>query len=118
VYGAGIDIGCFESPGYTGNDQYVLPVSQALSLSNYPNPFNPETTIQFDIAEESTVKLQIYNIRGQLVKILVNTRLNAGKHSIVWNGTNENKEKVSSGIYLYKVSSGEENRVNKMILMK
>jgi flagellar hook assembly protein FlgD len=57
-------------------------------------------------------------MRGQLVKTLVNAKLKAGKHSIVWNGRNENKEKVSSGIYLYKVSSGKENRVNKMILMK
>lgn len=95
----------------------VIPVTLKLH-QNYPNPFNPETTIQFDIAKESAVKLQIYNIRGQLVKTLVNTRLNAGKHSIVWNGINENKEKVSSGIYLYKVSSGKDNVVNKMILMK
>jgi hypothetical protein len=95
----------------------VIPVTLKLH-QNYPNPFNPETTIQFDIAKESAVKLQIYNIRGQLVKTLVNTRLNAGKHSIVWNATNENNKKVSSGVYLYRVSSDNDNVVNKMILMK
>ena len=95
----------------------VIPVTLKLN-QNYPNPFNPETTIQFDIAKESSVKLQVYNIRGQLVKTLVNTRLKPGKHSVVWNGTNENKEKVSSGVYLYRVSSDNDNVVNKMILMK
>jgi hypothetical protein len=105
------------APNITSNSSDVSLATFEL-LGNYPNPFNPETTIQFDIAEESTVKLQVYNMRGQLVKTLVNAKLKAGKHSIVWNGRNENKEKVSSGIYLYKVSSGKENRVNKMILMK
>ncbi len=63
------------------------------------------------------MKLQIYNIKGQRVKTLVNNKLSPGIHSVVWNGTNENNKKVSSGIYLYKVSSDNDNVVNKMILM-
>jgi hypothetical protein len=105
------------APNITSNSSDVS-LANFEVLGNYPNPFNPETTIHFTTVKESVVKLQVYNMRGQLVKTLVNAKLKAGKHSIVWNGRNENKEKVSSGIYLYKVSSGEENRVNKMILMK
>lgn len=95
----------------------VAPLALKLH-QNYPNPFNPETTIRFDVAKESVVKLQVYNLKGQLVKKLVDNKLNPGTHSVVWNGTNANNKKVSSGIYFYRISTGKENVTNKMILMK
>ncbi len=118
VYGSGIDIGCFESPGYTGNEEYVLPVSQALTLNNYPNPFNPETTISFNNPESGKVSLSIYNIKGQLVKTLIDEETPAGTHSLVWNGKDERGKNVASGIYFTKIKTDNSIQTKKMLLMK
>jgi len=88
------------------------------SLSNYPNPFNPETIIEYSIPQDSKVELKIYNIKGQKVKQLVGNQLSAGQHSVVWDGRDDNKQPVGSGIYLYKLKTGNFQRVRKMILMK
>lgn len=87
-------------------------------LTNYPNPFNPSTTISFSIPEESHAKLSVYNIKGQKVKQLVNELLPAGEHSAIWNGTDDNGKSVSSGIYFYKLRIGDYEKTRKMILMK
>ena len=118
VYGSGIDIGCFESPGYTGNEEYVLPVSQALTLSNYPNPFNPETTISFNNPQSGKVNLSIYNIKGQLVKTLLDDETSAGPHSLVWNGKDERGKNVASGIYFTKIKTDKSVQTKKMLLIK
>ena len=86
---------------------------------NYPNPFNPETTISF-LTTESTenTELAIYNLKGQKVKTLIDERLEAGNHQVVWDGKDENSKSVSSGIYFYKMNTGEYTSIKKMILMK
>jgi len=86
--------------------------------NNYPNPFNPETNISFDIPCDSDVKLEIYNIKGQKVKTLADKRLSAGSHSIVWNGTNSNNKSVASGVYFYKLRSDNKELTKKMVLLK
>ncbi len=89
------------------------------SLSNYPNPFNPSTTISFSIPEESKVELTIFNIKGQKVKILVKDEFEKGDHFVIWNGIDENNKSVSSGIYLYKLNvNGKTEAVKKCILLK
>ncbi len=118
VYGSGIDIGCFESPGYTGNEEYVLPVSQDLSLSNYPNPFNPETTISFNNPQNGKVSLTIYNIKGQLVNTLLDEEISAGPHSLVWHGKDNSGKSVASGIYFTRIKTDKSTQIKKMILMK
>jgi hypothetical protein len=88
-------------------------------LTNYPNPFNPETTITFSVPQTSSfVTLSIYNIKGQKVKKLVNEVLPAGKHSVVWNGTDDNDSQVGSGIYFYKLKAGDFEKSRKMLLLK
>jgi hypothetical protein len=88
-------------------------------LSNYPNPFNPETTITFFTAENAeNVELAIYNLKGQKVKTLVNEVLQAGEHSVVWDSRDDNDRQVGSGIYFYKLKSGNYQKVRKMILLK
>jgi hypothetical protein len=89
-----------------------------LSCCNYPNPFNPETTISFEIPKTDNVSLQIYNLKGQLIRTLVNDYLPAGKQSIVWNGTDNNNQPVSSGVYLYKIKTGKCTKSAKMLLLK
>ncbi|MCB5230340.1 MAG: GLUG motif-containing protein [Candidatus Cloacimonas sp.] len=84
-----------------------------MSLRNYPNPFNPETTISFNLPKEGKVELSIYNIKGQLVKKVINRPMDAGQHVISWNGSD-----VSSGLYFYKLATPESSLINKMMLLK
>jgi hypothetical protein len=86
--------------------------------NNYPNPFNPSTTISYSIAISGDVKLSVYNIRGQLIRTLVNESLDAGIHSVVWDGDNNLGRSVGSGIYLYKLETSDSRIVKKMLLMK
>ena len=70
---------------------------------NYPNPFNPSTTIRFGLPSSVHVRLVIMNIRGEIVQSLVDNQMSAGWHTAVWNGSNERGEAVASGIYLVKL---------------
>ncbi len=85
---------------------------------NYPNPFNPQTTISFDLKNREDVEVSIYNLKGQLVKTLLNKRLASGNHKLVWNGRNSNNEVVASGLYLYRIKTDSQSVNKKMILMK
>jgi len=85
---------------------------------NYPNPFNPTTTISFSLAEASHVSINIYNMRGQLVKTLVNTELENDFHEIVWSGKDNSGKSTASGVYFYKMKTQNYNSTKKMILMK
>ena len=96
----------------------TVPLS-AVKLFNYPNPFNPETTISFSVTQTSLfVTLEVYNIKGQKVKTLVNEVLPAGEHSVVWDGRDSNGKRVGSGIYFYKLEAGDYQKVRKMVLLK
>lgn len=101
----------------TSNTEDVLLVNN-LSMSNYPNPFNPETIISFNLPEDSRVSLDIFNIRGQLVKRIVNADFTKGNHQLIWKGTDEQNLEVSSGIYMYKLKTNKSQLVKKMLLSK
>ncbi len=95
-----------------------IPVEYILK-QNYPNPFNPATTISFYVTQTSQfVTLEIFNIKGQRVKTLIEERLEVGSHQVIWDGKDENSKLVSSGVYFYKMISGEYSSIKKMILMK
>ncbi len=103
---------------FVSNDDSVQ-VPQSYLRQNYPNPFNPETTITFALKTKSTnFELSVYNVKGQLVKTLVNGTVEAGVHSVVWNGTNNQDHTVASGVYYYKLKSENQSLTKKMILMK
>ncbi len=93
-------------------------VNAKVEANNYPNPFNPTTIISFSIHEDSKVELNVYNVKGQLVKTLVNDFLEKGKHTVEWNGSDSSNKTVASGIYFYKVSSGKSSAMKKMLLLK
>ena len=100
-------------------DVTIPPLQSLILHQNYPNPFNPETTISFTLKDNTlSLKLNIYNIKGQLVKTLYDGALQKGQHSFVWNGTDETNCQVSSGVYFYRLSNGKESRQRKMVLMK
>jgi hypothetical protein len=104
-------------PDVDSEDELILPAN---SLSqNYPNPFNPETTISFSVTQTSSfVTIEIYNIKGQKVCALVNEVFPAGRHSVLWDGRDDQEEPVSSGLYFYKLEAGVFSSVRKMILIK
>ena len=94
-----------------------LPLEFTLK-QNYPNPFNPTTIIGFQLPEASDVQLVVYNILGQKIKTIVDQKLEAGIYSAVWDGTNDNGQPVSSGVYYYQLNSGKTSMTRKMLLMK
>ncbi len=85
---------------------------------NFPNPFNPSTTISYNLGENVDVSLKIYNEKGEFVKELVNENQNKGSHSVDWNGTDSFGKEVSSGTYFYKIETESFTRSQKMILLK
>lgn len=118
IHGAGIDIGCYESPGYTGVGEEVSPSVSVLRLTNYPNPFNPSTTISYSVPADGNVTLTIYNARGQLVNTLVSEPKAKGNYQVVWNGKDSGGNPVASGLYITRLVSGGKSIGKKMLLMK
>jgi polyhydroxybutyrate depolymerase len=118
-----------------GIEEDELPVPASYSLSNYPNPFNPTTTILIEFSSElhrqnELLELVIYNIKGQKIKDLTgeiytlssrvpsNSGRDEGRQSIIWNGTDNNDQPVQSGVYYYRFRSASFNEVKKMLLLK
>lgn len=87
-------------------------------LQNYPNPFNPTTTIAYRLAERGFVELKVYDISGREVITLMSSVQDAGEHRITWNAEDSRGIKVSSGVYLYRVTSGSFTQIKKMVLLK
>jgi hypothetical protein len=107
-----------EEISLTDSDE-VIAVEYITELQgNYPNPFNPVTFVNFSLAKEAAVSVDVYNIKGQKVKTLVNDIMSAGIHKIEWNGKDDSGKNVASGIYFSKMRSGRYTSTKKMILMK
>ncbi len=85
---------------------------------NYPNPFNPETTIEYEMPTSGSLRLEIYNMLGQKIKTLIDQNQVAGSHRVVWNGKNESGEAVASGIYLYRIQSDNFTATKRMLLIR
>jgi hypothetical protein len=109
------DLGVFE---FVGNKDLTQAVNRELSLSNYPNPFNPSTSIMFNVAEEGNVDIKVYNLRGQVVKSLINEKRAVGSHQVAWNGDNNRGAKVASGIYFVRMKQHNNNVTRKILLTK
>jgi hypothetical protein len=98
-------------------DEPLAPLPAGIT-NVYPNPFNPQTRIDFNLPVASDVELCIYNVRGQKVKTVVNADLLAGRHSVTWYGDNDNHGKAASGIYMCKLSAGGKTYLKKLMLTK
>ena len=103
---------------YVSDDDDIQPLLITELLGNYPNPFNPETTISFNIAVDSIVSIDIYNIRGHLVKTLLNNHLQQGNHTVIWNGIDNHGQQVSSGVYFYQMRTADYSEIKRMVLLK
>jgi hypothetical protein len=102
---------------YLSTEGEGVPVEFALH-ENYPNPFNPTTTLRFDLPEVSDVTLTIYNMLGQRVRTFNMNDTPAGYHSIKWNATNDYGEQVGAGVYLYQLQAKDFVKTRKMVLLK
>ncbi|MEC9448438.1 MAG: LamG-like jellyroll fold domain-containing protein [Candidatus Neomarinimicrobiota bacterium] len=122
--GYATQVGVWPSISFSGEsvlaideEKNILPKQFALH-DNYPNPFNPNTTIRFDLPKEIDVSIIIFNLLGQKVKTIDKSQMNAGFHSITWNGTNDHGAQVSAGMYLYQLRTSDFVKTKKMVLLK
>ena len=99
------------------DDEYLIPDKYSL-LQNFPNPFNPRTTIHYELPKEELVQIIIFNLLGRQVKHLVDDFQGAGINSIVWDTTNDHGQPVSAGIYIYQLQAGKILQTRKMVLLK
>ncbi len=98
------------------DDEYLKPVS--LNITNYPNPFNPETTISFHLPEGQPVELTVLNIRGRKIKKLIDEEMPSGMHSVSWDGRDSSGRELSSGVYFYRLTGEQVSETGKMLLLK
>ena len=99
------------------SDEDVIPDEFALH-SNYPNPFNPTTTISYDLPEQAQITLGIYDLLGKRIKTLVNQSQDAGRQIVMWDGTDDVGRQVSAGVYLYRIQAGQFTQTRKMLFLK
>ena len=109
---------CIEACFLASNDE-INQLPHAFNLyNNYPNPFNPVTTLRYDLPEDALVNITIYDIMGRIVRTLINSQQNAGFKSIQWNATNDAGSPLSAGLYLYKIQADNFVQTRKMVLLK
>ena len=99
------------------DDTFNPPLTTSL-MNNYPNPFNPSTTISFTMEKEGKVKIEVFNIRGQRVTTLTDDIYSAGNHHVEWHGIDNNSRNVASGVYFYRMTTEDFSSVKRMVLMK
>jgi hypothetical protein len=97
--------------------EHVVPLKPLL-YNNYPNPFNPSTTIEYSIPQTGRVKLRIFNIKGQKVKTLIDGDIEKGRHRVVWNGRDERNRSVASGVYFIRLEAAGKSCTRKAMLLK
>jgi hypothetical protein len=102
---------------YLSTEGEAVPVEFALH-ENYPNPFNPTTTLRFDLPKVSDITLTIYNMLGQKVRTFNYQNTSAGYHSVKWNATNDYGDPVGAGVYLYQLQTKDFVKTRKMVLLK
>jgi hypothetical protein len=118
IYGSSVDIGSYESPGYTGIQDEVSAPAGTISLDNFPNPFNPSTTVSYSLPKASDAQLTVYNLKGQLVRTLADEYKAAGEHHVVWDGRDNNSKQVSSGVYFIRLKAEGNFLTHKVLMLK
>lgn len=116
--GSSLRQGSFAGTGFVGSEDNVHPPLKNALLGNYPNPFNPSTTISYSLKSSAPVLLDIYNLKGQKVKTLINGNQPEGKHTAVWDGHDDRGNDVGSGVYLYQLKVNKSSFQQRMLLLK
>ncbi|OQA65258.1 MAG: flagellar basal body rod modification protein [Candidatus Diapherotrites archaeon ADurb.Bin253] len=118
IYSLNGSTGILHIPLETNLNDSSNPEISFILKQNYPNPFNSLTCINFSLPEEKETFLEIYNMRGQLVKTLINELKSSGMYNVLWDGRDNSGHSVSSGIYLYVLKSGDKIQTRKMLFLK
>ncbi len=103
---------------YLDNEDPTAPQLETALMGNHPNPFNPSTTVSFSLDKTSDVTVEVFNLKGQLVKTLASERMTAGSHTIEWNGDDNYGKNAASGVYFLKMSTDRYSSTKKMLLLK
>ena len=112
-------IGAVHSSDVVAIDNYdVIFPDRLMMRTAYPNPFNPVTSLRYDLPQNEMINITIYDMMGRIVKTLVNGSQTAGFKSVQWNATNDRNEAVSAGLYLYSIQAGDFRQTKKMLLLK
>jgi hypothetical protein len=112
-----IDFMMARIPTDVDNHPDALPLEFSLD-QNFPNPFNPATTIKLTLPRRTRVELDVYNILGQNVRTLLDKEMDVGSYDIVWDGRDKFDRQVASGIYFYRIKAGDYSKTRKMVLLK
>ncbi len=107
-----------EPPRFDKPDRPYLLTGETRLMSASPNPFNPATTIAFELASPGQISITVYDVSGRMIRNLVNGHLPAGMHEVTWNGRDRNGATVVSGVYFYRLSAGEILQTKKMVLLR
>ena len=116
IFGDTIDMGAYEWQGTRIEIPQLAPLTT--QISNYPNPFNPSTTIKLELAEAGKTELAVYNIKGQKVKTLIDCKTVPGTYECIWYGKDEKGKPVSSGQYVVKLLKDGKETATKILLLK
>ncbi len=116
--GGRIDLGAFEFEQPTGFRAGADPLQDYLLLTNYPNPFNPLTTIEFFLPRSGWVQLEIFNIAGQKIRRLISAPMAAGTHRLQWDATDRTGQPVPGGVYFYRLILENQHQTRRMVLLR
>ena len=98
--------------------EHITNITSFSLFQNYPNPFNPKTNITFELNQSGRTSVDIFNVKGQLVKTLIDKHLYGGKHNVVWDGSDVENKQVGSGMYFYRVTVNGQQYSKQMIMLK
>jgi hypothetical protein len=107
---------CIVENGVGSEDPGIVPV--VFATTNYPNPFNPETSISYSVPKDGQTAITIYNTKGQVVRSLLNNKVKAGSYKVTWNGKDDLGNAVANGVYFYRLDNNEKSITRKMLLSK
>jgi flagellar hook assembly protein FlgD len=99
-------------------DALVPEAFSNMMFQNFPNPFNPSTTIEYSVSEESPVEIAVFNVGGEKVTTLLNETKSPGRYKVVWDGTDDAGREVSSGVYFYRLTIADYHSTKKMLMLK
>ncbi|HNZ86274.1 MAG TPA: FlgD immunoglobulin-like domain containing protein [bacterium] len=113
-----IDVQARSLAQYVDNDDSITPAITPTLGNAYPNPFKTQTSVSYNLPKSGNVEIGVYNIKGQLIKTLINETKSSGEHNISWNGIDQNGHSVATGIYFFKMVSGKYSAIKKVMLVK
>ncbi len=108
----------FWGPGQRGTDAPSAPRISTRLEQNIPNPFNPSTRIEYQIAMDAFVSIEVINLQGRIIQVLVHEPQSAGAHHVTWLGRDEDGREVASGVYFYRLQVEQHREVKRMLLLK